>query len=163
VAPLEIRDLHQLAEFRFILERGVCELLMNAPRDWTRVRELSAELRAPGLTSDEIVDANVEFHLSLARLTGNDQLSHALKRVLEDSARFFRLGTPYISADDMANDHDQLLNALERSDMEAASKICHSEAYGTRDRVINILLASSSDLPGVSLGSLPRQSGHVAK
>src|SRR5580658_1688074 len=47
VAPLEIRDLHQLAEFRFILERGVCEILIQSDRDWTSVRAISSDLRKP--------------------------------------------------------------------------------------------------------------------
>ena len=149
VAGLDVDDLHQLASFRSILERGVAELLVSEPPDYAVARALNTRLRNPDMTLDQAVDANIEFHLHLAQTTGNQRLARTLRRVLEDSARYFRVGASHYSATHMADDHDVLLGALEAADMITVSTSLHHEAFGTRDRVMDVMLRSPRSLTGL--------------
>ncbi|GGL98098.1 hypothetical protein GCM10011594_17460 [Nakamurella endophytica] len=149
VAGLDIGDLQQLAAFRYILERGVAELLVADPPDYGPLREHNAALRAPGLTLDEVVDVNADFHMGLAELTGNQRLVRTLRRVLEDSARYFRVGAHHYSAAQMADDHDDLVDALVEADMARVGRHLHHEAFGTRDRVMDVLVRSPRALSGL--------------
>jgi DNA-binding GntR family transcriptional regulator len=155
VAPLDPRNMQELAEFRFLLERGVAELLIGGSPDWDRARHLSAALRNPGMSAGEVVDANIEFHTGLAEMAGNTRLAATLRRVLEDSARYFRLGLNEISASDMADDHELLLDALHARDMAQAGELYRHEAYGTRDRVLRIMMQSPTGSLGLILTPTP--------
>lgn len=149
VAGLEIRDLQQLAAFRYILERGVAELLVADPPDYTLPRSANESLRRPGLSLDDVVEANMAFHMGLAESTGNERLTRTLRRVLEDSARYFRVGATHYAAVRMAEDHDVLLDALVAADMAAVNDCLRHEAFGTRDRVVQVLIDSPRALAGL--------------
>lgn len=149
VAGLEVGDLQELAAVRFIMERGMVELLIAEPPNFYELREDNARLRADGLSLDEVVDLNFAFHLKLVELTGNQRLARTLRRVLEDSGRYFRVGAIRYSSVEMADDHNALLDAIESADMEEISRKLHREAFGTRDRVVQILIESPRSLAGL--------------
>lgn len=151
VAPLSVRELQQLSDFRFVLERHVGEsLLGNEQVDWERLEEASRS--TPSTEKKAYIRANIEFHLLLAESAGNPFLTTSLRQVLERSSRYFWLGLPNAPEQPFADDHRALVEAMRQGEHERMERIYRSEVYGTRDRVRALLTQMISDPGSVEAG-----------
>ena len=118
-----------LVELRHVLESGIAELVIEkaTPEDFDALEEKktvfeSITRRAP-LDADEVVQADVEFHLTLARITRNDAIEELAKLV-------FRLVAPSMKAhltspDGTAHaihDHRAVLDALKMRSRDQAQR-----------------------------------------
>jgi DNA-binding GntR family transcriptional regulator len=146
VSPLAISDLRELSDVRFVLERGACEMVVAQRVNLAVLARRNDAIRSAG-KRDAVVDANIGFHVGLAELTTNGHLAAMLRQVLEESARFFRLGLDEISADDIHAEHARLLDALAGGDVDAVVRIIRDDVYGTRDRVARLLLTQPAAGP----------------
>jgi len=142
VAGLSLSDVSELAEARYVLQSGIVRLLIRStsPLDLTNARALAKRLNEPGLTANDLIERSQEFNLAIAELTGNRRLVDALQKVLEASRRIFQLGIAGVAAEGVSGAHVELLDALERRDMDAALAISEQEAYGASERVVTQLI-----------------------
>ncbi len=142
VAGLSISDISELSELRFVLESGIVQIAIQrvTPDRLNHVRDVAGTLEEPGLGFSELIERNQDFHLAVAELTGNQRVTGALRRVLEDSKRIFHLGITALPVDEMVETHRRLVEAIERGDLDAAIGVCDIEAFGTAERVVGQLM-----------------------
>ena len=138
VAPLTVTDIAELCDLRFTLEIGAVRFAIEraASADKGRLRELSARTGDMGLDAASLIQANIDFHLALAGMTGNQRLVDCLAMVMESSTRFFRLGLSAFAEHPMQVGHTRLIDAIEASDLDTATELCREEAYGSSERVL---------------------------
>ena len=148
VAGLSITDISELSELRFVLESGIARIVIRraTPEALLDVREVAARLEEKGLTSTEIIERNIAFHLAVAALADNQRLIDGLRRVLEDSMRIFHLGLTALPVEAMVETHRQYVDAIERGDAQTAMEVCDTEAFGTAERVVGQLMRGAQGL-----------------
>ena len=163
VAPLTLGDIRSLGETRAVLESGCVRLLFSRGQSIStekieKLREIAAGTLQSAQSRTELIATNRIFHMALAELTGNDRLISLVAKVLDDSERIFQIGIDALPIREMEANHLGIIDAIARRDFECAITFLEAEAYGTRDRVINLLLQPSSLLDSVVI----RQNDHNA-
>lgn len=145
VAPIDLREIQQACEFREVIELAAARATIERAPD--------ADLVALGQQLENTVqDATLEkymrdatdFHLSLARQSGNAFLVRSLEDVLTRlaRARWFEARTK--PARDRANsEHKRILETIRSRDLDAASREITAHLARSRDRLLNALLESS--------------------
>jgi len=124
VSGVTVRDVEDAFQLRLILESATAELA--APRisetEIERLSRLSRRYIAGDIESYRMfLDENREFHLSIARATGNRLLAEAVERVLDHVQRFLVLRLDLSTdADEMLAEHRLLLHAFRARDVERA-------------------------------------------
>ena len=142
VTPLAVPDITGTCDLRFVLESGVVRLAIDRASDEQiqELRKLAQQTGDNDLAKSDQILANCRFHVEIARLSQSKQLVEAVRKVMEGSVRIFHLGIASFSPEDMRGEHEDLLDALKDRDEERALAICHREAYGTAQRVLDALL-----------------------
>jgi DNA-binding GntR family transcriptional regulator len=140
VAPITVRDIVDLYEFRKLLEGFAAERVAGSASD-----EQLAGLRGlleleddPGASTEAMVQANESFHLRLAELAGNQRVLDQLGLVL---AFCRRLDILYMRVEPSWIPHGELFQALGRHDGAAArrameahldhSQVCLVKLFGS--------------------------------
>jgi DNA-binding GntR family transcriptional regulator len=91
---------------------------------------------------DNRVHYNDDFHLEIGKMAHNDYLLPSLRRLLIDHARLGKIFYRHPTTDDMQEDlelaceqHDQIIDAIERRDRDAAEKIVRAHFELSRRRM----------------------------
>ncbi|MCO6055259.1 GntR family transcriptional regulator [Pseudomonas sp. MOB-449] len=91
---------------------------------------------------DNRVHYNDDFHLEIGKMAHNDYLLPSLRRLLIDHARLGKIFYRHPTTDDMQEDlelacdqHDQIIDAIERRDRNAAEKIVRAHFELSRRRM----------------------------
>ena len=118
VPEVSFRTVRDLIEARLILEGIAAELAAQRaePADVAMFEQLYRKVLAHtrnGANLDEIVQANTEFHLHLARMAHNRELETMLRGVLDRSTRLFYLTVR--SSTTLAADAKELLGPIVES------------------------------------------------
>lgn len=139
----DVQKTHQLYDMRLALELFVGEALVHqtlaagwsqAERAyWEPWMHVSANAAVDG---DELVEADERFHLSLAGALGNSYIIESLQDINE-RLRFVRLAvitTPH-RVQETAGEHIQILDALDRKDVDAVRKGLRQNINHARNKV----------------------------
>ncbi|HEV3310809.1 MAG TPA: FCD domain-containing protein, partial [Chloroflexota bacterium] len=88
--------------------------------------------------------ANTEFHVLLARGSGNRRLGELLRQVMQHMERILHIGLSMTSPSDIdwRREHPDLLQAVLCGDGEMARQLVESQNRAWQDRMIDILLSS---------------------
>ena len=125
VAPLDRERLGELVEFRLALERFALERLVER-RDATVfavLRRRVATLREALGAGDRrrIVDEDLALHRALVSAAGNALLSRTYDGLLAQIRLYIDVTSArYERAEDLADEHEALLDAMTRGDVAAA-------------------------------------------
>jgi DNA-binding GntR family transcriptional regulator len=145
VSPLDLDELEQLFVYREVLETA--GLRLAAPRlDDTSLSEISAMLDScgPDATPEQVYQAGLDFHLLLARLSGNDFLLRAVADTMTKLSRARWLETN--PKHPGWKEHRAMLKAMRLGKTEEAVSLLTSHIRGSRDRTLNALAASRRSL-----------------
>jgi DNA-binding GntR family transcriptional regulator len=139
----DVEKTHQLFDLRLALELFVGEALAQKklPRGWSEseraywqpLLSVKADARADG---DELVRADENFHLSLARTLGNPYIVQSLQDINE-RLRFVRLAvvtTPH-RLQETAGEHLKILDALDARNVEAVRRGLRENINHARNKV----------------------------
>ncbi|WP_322040126.1 GntR family transcriptional regulator [Burkholderia diffusa] len=118
---------------------------LNAmPDDIARLRTIQENFRAAiesGNVANRVI-YNDEFHLEIGRIAQNDYLMPSLRRLLIDHARLGKMFYRYPTTDTMQHtlesavvQHDQIIDALERQDADAAGQLVRDHFELSRHRM----------------------------
>lgn len=139
----DVEKTHQLYDMRLALELFVGEALVHKmlPGAWSQAERAYWEpwmhVSANAVTDgDELVQADERFHLSLAGALGNTYIIESL-RDINERLRFVRLAvitTPH-RVQETAGEHIQILDALDRKDVEAVRKGLRQNINHARNKV----------------------------
>jgi len=139
----DVEEINELYELRLALELYVGETLVHKPLDpaWVAAQRAYWEpllgVRADEkMNGDELVQADSDFHLGLARATGNRRIVQSL-RDINERLRFVRLAvitTPH-RVQETAGEHLAVLDALMRQDPEAVRRTLRQNINHARNKV----------------------------
>jgi DNA-binding GntR family transcriptional regulator len=149
VKPITLRDVHDLFQLRTIIEVAVARLAAGRV-DEAALRRLNT-VRTKGYrprdraSESEFLRANTEFHLAVARATGNDRLVSTLAQTLSEMERLFHFGLAARNRSaEMRAEHGALITALARGDADAAERVTRDELEASKAMVVDALLSSES-------------------
>jgi len=151
VSGVTVRDVEDAFQLRLILESATAELA--APRisetEIERLSRLSRRYIAGDIESYRMfLDENREFHLSIARATGNRLLAEAVERVLDHVQRFLVLRLDLSTdADEMLAEHRLLLHAFRARDVERAREAMRLAIEHARAAVLESIFRHGKDWP----------------
>jgi DNA-binding GntR family transcriptional regulator len=140
-APIDLRELEALAEYREPLEATVARLACSrADPAALDAIETMLDRCHTGVPREEWHRVGTDFHIALARLSGNQFLIEAIDRVMTrlSRPRWLELGTQ-ASREQAWTEHRRILALIraDRPDEAAAEAAAH--VRDTRDRLLRSL------------------------
>ena len=161
VKPVTLRDVNDLFQVRAIIEVAAARLAAGRV-DAAALQGLQL-IRTKGYipgdrdTETEFLQANSEFHLAIARVSGNERLVLMLTQTLSEMERLFHFGLAMRNRTaELCDEHQALIAALSRGDADEAERVTREELESSRVMVTNALLFSESLLDvSIRLASTP--------
>jgi DNA-binding GntR family transcriptional regulator len=149
VKPITLRDVSELFEVREVIETATVRLAVKRidKAGLETLRQMASHGYEPGNrdTEDAFLEQNSEFHRVIATAAGNDRLMLMLNDVLDEMERLFHYGLAVRDRTfEWQHEHDELVTALERGDVEAAVAATRHQIAFSRTMVIDALVSSSS-------------------
>lgn len=143
VAPVDLEELGEAFEFRKLLETGAVRLAAARKPDTRELRELLTALESR-LDPEAELGKATDFHLALARLSGNRFLVESLSAVLGRiyRARFLEITSPQGVKQAQA-DHIRLVELVQEGRGEAAAELILKHLERSRERLLGTLGDSS--------------------
>ncbi|NML16769.1 GntR family transcriptional regulator [Azohydromonas caseinilytica] len=124
---------------------GINELKLIQKRFRTAIEENDVESR---------VIYNDQFHLEIGKMAQNDYLLPSLRRLLIDHARLGKIFYRHPTTRDMEQDletavqqHDQIIEAIERHDAEAAGSLVRAHLELSRHRMAEYAAPEGVEVP----------------
>lgn len=148
VTPISIKDVQDIFALRLMLESEAVRLAAGRV-DEQRLRRLDEICGAgydPGDpdSAAEFLSVNTEFHVAIARASGNSRLADILAQLIREMERIFHVGLRIRNrSEEMAHEHRDLVNALVAGDGEAARRIAIDQILAAQKMVMDGLLAST--------------------
>jgi DNA-binding GntR family transcriptional regulator len=149
ISTKEIRDCFEL---RTVLETQAMELASGriSEEDLRRLEELAAtEYTYHDWASYAgFLERNLDFHVQVAALSGNDRLVGVLYDLLSTMQRFFFLGLDLGDyGAEMREEHQQLVAMLRTGDTAGVIECTKRQIRTSRDRIFRALFEGSIELP----------------
>ncbi len=149
VAPITLRDVHELFELRLLIEPAMAGLAaVHSPASAiARLRELGQIGYADGSQDSvrKFLRANTEFHEYIAHLSGNERVAHVLSQLLAESERLINFGMlTHPQSESTVDEHQKLIEALANKDAESARAIMERHVTTARQMVVESLIANTN-------------------
>jgi DNA-binding GntR family transcriptional regulator len=119
VTQLTMRDVQEVYQLRLTLEAMAARLAAQRISD-EELEEL--ERLTSASTPDEAVVFNHQFHVEVARASGNSRLAKMIEQLLDDMDRWAGVEFPRFSGSELRRGHKAELDALRTRDPEIAEK-----------------------------------------
>jgi DNA-binding GntR family transcriptional regulator len=149
VKPITLRDVNDLFQLRTIIEVAAVRLAAGKV-DAASLRRLD-RVRNKGYrpgdrdSEAEFIEANTEFHITVARATGNERLIATLAQTLSEMERLFHFGLAMRNRTaEMREEHEALIAALARGDADEAERMTREELQSSQAMVTGALMSSVS-------------------
>jgi len=162
VVPVTLKDVEEVFALRLVLEPEAARLAAGKI-DAKALLRIDRSVRPNNVSKNQgnridfFLDANREFHLAIAAASGNDRLVRSIAALFDEMIRLVALG--FNAPDDnpqIADDHRQLVEALDAGDGKLAAKITrrHIEKFRdmTMERVMRSLKQDFEVKPLASVG-----------
>jgi DNA-binding GntR family transcriptional regulator len=140
VSKPTMQDVLETFHLRIILEVEAIGLAVGrlSPEDIRRLQENNEEegkLTASTIPTDKAAASalNRDFHLTLARLSGNARLATLIQQLVDDMERML-VNDPYLAD---PSQHKKILDALLTQDKEQAQEAMRLHIEETRNRIVN--------------------------
>jgi DNA-binding GntR family transcriptional regulator len=141
VAPIDLGELAALAEFRAPLEATVARLACEraSDADLDTVAALLESCR-PDVPRSAWHQVGTDFHVELARLSGNEFLVKAIRGVMTRLARARWLEVLTEASRAQAwSEHERILELIRLRQADAAADAAATHVQATRDRLLTSL------------------------
>ncbi|MBJ3777013.1 GntR family transcriptional regulator [Acuticoccus mangrovi] len=155
VTPINLADLRDLSEARFVLESGIVRMIVENADD-AAIASLEAYAVVPDghlKGGPERIAINRAFHLAVAKITHNTRLVAMLTRILDESERLFNFGIVAWPATELESTHLDLVKALEARDCDRAVQLCRQETDETTRRILDSLMRDPERAKLVGFGA----------
>lgn len=147
VSHFGLQDVGSLFEFRLIVESAAARLAATriSEQELAALEHMNSRY-CPGDVDSywEYLKSNREFHHRIALATGNRWLASAVGSLLDQMQRLFYLRLDLRdAADEMAEEHRQLVAALRARDAVAAERLAVSSIENARKAVMEAIMAGA--------------------
>lgn len=152
VTPVTLKRARDVFQLRALLEAEAAAWAAERGLDLealVELEQLSRRTYDPGDRASiaAFMRQNNLFHVSLARLGGNEVLADVLEHLLEQLERVFHLGLALRPrGEEIVHEHQELLAAVKAGDAAAARRIATEQAAASQLMVLNALLSSEAML-----------------
>lgn len=149
VAPLTMKDIHDVWAIRQILEQEAVRLAAGNI-DRKNLEELDKECKkgyTPGDSASlkAYISANKEFHLAISRSSGNQRLTKIMEQQIDHMTRMLFLGVVVSDASaPFEHGHSELVAALDEGDGDKAAAIVEEHLKTSLDGVLNAVMQSTT-------------------
>ena len=143
VAPIDFAEISQALEFRATLEIAAAKLSCERATD-AQIKTLLKTLEKPSKNLETFMRNATDFHLEMARLSGNGFYVRALEDVLTRLSR-----TRWYEAQAQGGqqkavlDHKHILETIQKRDSTAAEEAIRAHLERSRERLLNTLMNTS--------------------
>lgn len=147
IAPLTMKDIHDIWEIRLLLETEAARLAAgNVDEQYLKSldRVCKKGYRHRDRASQRAyLSANREFHLAICRSSGNERLAKIVEQLIDHMSRMLFLGIVVShSADKWEHGHSALVSALVKGDGDKAATIMKEHLKSGREAVLNAVMKS---------------------
>jgi DNA-binding GntR family transcriptional regulator len=147
VAPFEIEEFPNYIAALDLTQRAVTRLaaLNRSDEDLLRMREANAQyLKALGSEQFQaLTEHNKTFHMAIARAGRNPYLITYYERLLGEGQRLLHLHFDFIVSSrnltEPEQDHDALIDAIDKRRPDAAERASHEHTVLFRDRFLDFM------------------------
>jgi DNA-binding GntR family transcriptional regulator len=149
IAPITIKEAQDVFEMRMLLEPAAARMAAGKV-DATQLRRLDELCRAHYETGDRdsaeaFLAANTEFHVTVARASGNAILAETIAVLLDREARLNHLSHMLRDRNvDAYHEHSELVDALVAGDAARAERVMTDGIRAARAFVLEAMLTSRS-------------------
>lgn len=147
VAPLTIKDIHDIWAIRLLIETEAARLAAGHI-DEHHLKKLNRALQK-GYVRDNrtsqraYLSANREFHLAICRSSGNAHLVKFVEQLIDHMSRMLFFGiVASQSPEQWGHGHTELMTALINGDGDKAAAITKEHLESSREFLLNIVLRS---------------------
>ena len=151
IAPITMQHVQDLFEVRLIIEPAAARLL--AQRSDAEVLALldrlneACKIRGDSFDSIALRQANADFHVGLARATGNERLAEITLASLDELQRI--LFVPQVAQnssriEDTFDEHQLIIAAIRERNPQAAERASADHVTSNRQTIIDALLGSAA-------------------
>ncbi len=149
VAPITLRDVHELFELRLMVEPAAAALAARNASSacLARMRKLSEIGYSPDNQDSvrKFLRANTELHAYIACISGNRRMAQLLSQLLSESERLIHFGVrSHPQSDQTVAEHQRLLEAFVNGDSNTARRLVEEHITATRQMVVESLLTNTS-------------------
>jgi DNA-binding GntR family transcriptional regulator len=143
VKPVILSSVMQMIEVRFVNERFCARLAAERAND-DDVRALRHVTERARLAMSErditaLMSLDREFHDRLARAAKNDELADIVRRLNEQSLRFWFISFKSDHHESFQGQHEALIDAVERREQQEAETIMGNHIEAFRESVVRNL------------------------
>jgi DNA-binding GntR family transcriptional regulator len=151
ISPITMQHVQDLFGVRLIVEPAAARLLAQRgdPDVVAMLNELNATCKVEGAIVDgaALRQANADFHVGLARATGNERLAEITRASLDEMQRILYI--PQIAKDstrieETYEDHRRIIGAIRDRDPQAAERATVDHINGNRQTIIDALIGTSA-------------------
>jgi DNA-binding GntR family transcriptional regulator len=138
VAPVSIRDVLQLYDYRKLLECFAAEKASQvaSTEDLDSLAQIISVEQHGDVDADQVVAVNDPFHIAIARVAGNQRVCDQLALTLEYVHRLDRLSTQKSHS---WIPHGEILQALQARKPQEARQAMAAHIDYARDRMLHLL------------------------
>lgn len=147
IPPITLKDANDLFELRLMIEPSAAKRAAGRveARQLERLEQLCEAQYKPGDrdSADAFLQANAEFHVTVARASGNDLLAEVVASLLEREQRLNHLSHMLGDRNQEAfHEHRELVEALIAGDGERAESVMADGIRSARTFVLEALMSS---------------------
>lgn len=147
ITSVTVQDVEDIFALRLLLEPAAARQAAGRidKELLSRLNELCGAGYEPGNRESEsaFLRANREFHVAIAKASGNHRLARVLSQLLEETERLFHLGLAVRDrSDEMKHEHRELLDALVSGDGEAAACSIVEQIESARKMVMDGIMSA---------------------
>jgi DNA-binding GntR family transcriptional regulator len=161
VAPIDISTFPRYVEALDITQRITTRLAAEhrTPADMKTIAKRQREFEASLRQENHLImsDANKNFHMAIADAGRNPYLAGFYDRLLTQGRRMLHMHFEYLKKPAhgylLTGEHDEMLTAIEKKDVELADKLAHAHTRQFRDQFIEFM--KENYVTNVSLAAAP--------
>ena len=148
ISPITLKDVQDLFAVRCLLEAGAARQAAGRV-DGEEMRRLDALCRvgydpADADSTAAFLAINREFHVTIARASRNERLVGMIAQLVDEMERLFHLGLVLRNrSEEMAHEHQALVDALLAGDADTAGRIAEAQVRAAQKMVIDGFLTSA--------------------
>ena len=149
---ISLREIGDSFDLRLVLETHAAELAATkaTPEDLDQLDALGlVEYRPKDVDSyTEFLENNLHYHLAIAEVAGNAQLTRVLGDLLESMQRIFFLGLDLGDfGGEMRGEHEQLNAVLRARDADGAAACVREQIKASKQRILDALVQARLGIP----------------
>lgn len=152
VNQISLKEITDSFELRIVLETYAVELAFERvkPEGLEHLENLAATEYTPQdwMSYSDFLAENLDFHIQLASMSGNERLVSTLEDLLGAMQRFFFLGLDLGDfASEMRSEHEELVALLKNGTKQQASSCARAQIEASRERILRALVDERLNLP----------------